>query len=527
MRIRLAILLLIGLSLAPFLASQILVAQKNMHTALAVAEQSVQLSLDRTEDLFADAKAELENLSATVALIDSLRFVSPEQCNRTLQQIVAAHERVKAIALLTPQGTAYCGSETSAVGMSFAERQYFQNSLRSEKIVWGDLQISKVNNLITVISARSVRHEGQLSFVVLVTLDVASMKQQTFQQFQLPVARALLMDGQGEILDQIVFDNKIPAFDASVLSLAQHADTGIVNRSVEGKNSTLVGVMKLPMAAGRVVFSIPTGQIYAAVHREMLEVVALGCLETLLIATFLLVALEVLVLRSLREITSFASLITAGNHSQRVKVRSPFSEFSILSSALNLMIDKLERASLTDALTGLANRRGLEIHLEQFERRLKRSDVGFSIAMIDIDHFKLFNDRFGHGTGDSVLQMVGEMLQGAVRPGEEIAARYGGEEFTLVLADANPDSIVERLEALRHSIEELKIPHPDSRHGHVTISIGYASVVSGGRLSEALERADLALYAAKGSGRNRVEGEPTESLVTADRQGCRFAEVPS
>ncbi|WP_370674949.1 diguanylate cyclase [Pleomorphomonas sp. PLEO] len=484
-----------------------------MRTALATAEQSVQLSVDRTEDLFVGAKAELENLSSTVALIDSLRFSSPEQCNRTLQKVVAAHERVKAIALLTPQGIAYCGSEAKAINLSFSERQYFKESSQSEGIAWGDLQISKVNNQITVVSARAVRYEGTISFVVLVTLDVASMKRQTFQQFQLPVAQAILMNGQGEILDKAVFDKEALPFDEQTLSQARLADTGIIIHGTQNKSSTLVGVMKLPMAAGRVIFSVPIGQIYTAAHREMVEVIALGCLETFLMAAVLLIALEFLVLRSLRQITSFASLITAGNHSQRVTTRSPFSEFAILSSTLNMMIDKLELASFTDALTGLANRRALEVHLDHCDESLESTGAGFSIAMIDIDHFKLFNDRFGHGTGDSVLQTVGKTLKTSVS-GEEIAARYGGEEFTLVLLDTCAGSVLNRLEALRHSIEELHILHPDSRYGHVTVSIGFALVVSGGRAQEAIERADLALYAAKKRGRNRVasQGESLPEL---------------
>lgn len=513
MRIRLAIFVLIGLSLAPFLISQISVAEKNMHAALDTAQRSVQLSLDRTEDLFVDAKAELENLSATVALIDSLRFGTPEQCNQTLRKIVQAHQRVKAVALLSPQGTAYCGSEAESLGLSYFERPYFLESLYSDGIVWGDLQISKVNNQVTVVSARAVRVEGKVAFVVLVTLDVASMKRQTFEQFQLHVSQAVLMNGRGEVLDRAVFDQGAQPFDEQTLDRARVMRTGITAFDTHDQNSSLIGVMKLPMAVGRLVFAVPIGQIYTAAHHEMVIAVVLVCLETLLIAVFVLTALELLVLRSLRRITAFASLITAGDHSQRVSVWAPFSEFAILSSTLNLMIDKLERASFTDSLTGLANRRALEAHLDRCDERLERTGAGFSLAMVDIDHFKLFNDRFGHGTGDSVLQMVGETLNSFVRAGEEMAARYGGEEFTLVLADTCAESVVDRLEALRRAIEKLDIDHPDSLHGHVTISIGFAVVGYGGRSQDALERADLALYAAKEFGRNRVEREPRPAQV--------------
>lgn len=516
MRIRLVILILIGLSLVPFLASQILVAEKNMQTTVSMAEQSLQLSLVRAEDLFGGVQTELENLSSTIALIDSLRYSSPELCGETLRKIAAAHGRIEAIALLTPKGVVYCASEPKAMGISLSERQYFADSLQSQGIVWGDLQVGKVTGQIMIPSARAVRHDGEVSFVVIVLLDIAALKKQTFQQFQLHVAQAALMNGRGKILDTEVFDQDAAPFDSPTLQRTGAVSTGVIVPATHNSHSTLLGVMKLPMADGRIVFAVPIGQIYAEARREMVAAVVLVCLETVLIAAFLLIALELLVLRSLRRITAFASLITAGNHSQRVALRSPFSEFAILSSTLNLMIDKLENASFTDALTGLANRRALEAHLDRCNERLETDGIGVSLAMIDIDHFKLFNDRFGHSTGDSVLQMVGETLKSFVMSGEEMAARYGGEEFTLVLSDTRAESIVNRLEAVRSAVENLDIVHPDSRHGRVTISIGFAVVHPGGRAQEALERADLALYAAKECGRNRVDREARPLSVSHD-----------
>lgn len=507
MRIRLVILILIGLSLMPFLINQILLAQKNMRGAVDMAEESLQLSLVRAEDLFTGAQTELGNLSSTVALVDSLRYVSPELCGQTLRKIADAYARVEAIALLTPQGTAYCASEPKALGVSLAERQYFTDSLNSQDIVWGDLQVSKVTGQVIIASARAVRHGGEVSFVVMVVLNVAELKDQTFEQFQLHVTQAALMNGRGDILDRIVSDEDRALFDDQTLDQVRSAGTGMIRPDTHNSASALIGVMKLPMADGRIVFFAPIGQIYAEARREMIAAIALTCLETLVIAAFLLAALELLILRSLRRIANFAGRITAGNHSQRVVVRSPLPEFAILSSALNMMIDTLENASFTDALTGLANRRALEIHFGRCDERLRKSGVGFSIAMIDIDHFKLFNDRFGHGTGDSVLRMVGETLRSFVSPGGEVAARYGGEEFTLILSDTRTENVAARLEVLRRAIQGLEILHPDSPHNRLTVSIGFSAARPDENARETLERADLALYAAKERGRNRIESE--------------------
>ena len=507
MRIRLVIFFLIGLSLMPFLVNQVLLAQKNMRNAVEVAEESLQLSLGRAEDLFFDAQAELENLSSTVSLIDSLRYVSPERCGQTLREISDAYARVEAIALLTPRGTAYCASNPKAFGISFAERQYFTDSLSSQGIVWGDLQVSKVTGKVAIVSARAVRRAGDVSFVVLVVLDVAALKGQTFAQFQLHVTQATLMDGKGDILDRTAFDKGVAPFDEATRERLRSAGTGIIRPETRDAVSTLIGVMKLPMADGRLVFSASIGQIYAEAHREMIAAIVLTCLETLVIAIFLLAALEFLILRGLRRIAQFAGRITAGNHNQRVVVRSPLPEFAVLSSALNMMIDTLENASFTDALTGLANRRALEAHFRRCDERRGQTCEGFSIAMIDIDHFKEFNDRFGHAAGDTVLRMVGETLRSFVACEGEVAARYGGEEFTLILSGAAGESVPGRLETLRRAIEDLEILHPDSPHEKLTVSIGFAIARSGGTAQETLERADLALYAAKQGGRNRVESE--------------------
>jgi hypothetical protein len=107
-----------------------------------------------------------------------------------LRKIAIAHGNVEAIALLTPEGMTYCGSEPRGVGVSLSERQYFANSLRAQGIVWGDLQVSKVTGRTIIASSRAIRHEGKVSFVVVVILDLAALKRQTFQQFQLHVARA-------------------------------------------------------------------------------------------------------------------------------------------------------------------------------------------------------------------------------------------------------------------------------------------------------------------------------------------------
>jgi two-component system cell cycle response regulator len=162
--------------------------------------------------------------------------------------------------------------------------------------------------------------------------------------------------------------------------------------------------------------------------------------------------------------------------------------------------DLLRHDVQIDALTSLLNRRALETSVAERCSARER----FGVLFMDLDHFKQINDRFGHDTGDRVLVAVAHVLRSALRPGD-IVARYGGEEFVALIAGAGPESARLVAERLRCSVEEMEaISRGPSR---VTLSIG-ATVYDPQRLVEApvdlLRRADVALYAAKRGGRNRV-----------------------
>lgn len=172
---------------------------------------------------------------------------------------------------------------------------------------------------------------------------------------------------------------------------------------------------------------------------------------------------------------------------------------------LNAAKSELERISLTDSLTGLANRRHFDQHLEQQWALAARQDRALSLVMIDIDNFKPYNDEYGHPEGDAALAHVAKALrQVATRP-MDLVARYGGEEFALVLPDT--DDPVELAESCRRRVESLALRHDYSDvAGVVTISAGVCTLrpAQTHSLKELAECADDALYQAKEEGRNRV-----------------------
>lgn len=187
-----------------------------------------------------------------------------------------------------------------------------------------------------------------------------------------------------------------------------------------------------------------------------------------------------------------------------------------LSEQLKKEKEVAERNSLTDGMTGLANRRYLDeqIMLEYF--RMKRTGEKLSIIMLDVDFFKLYNDAYGHLQGDECLKMVAKVLKTTIKRATDIAARYGGEEFVVLLPDTDEIGAIKVAETLRANVEAMKMEHKDSRISDVvTVSIGVAtfdkhSLVAPENL---VQKADEALYEAKNSGRNKVMPRAEELKV--------------
>ena len=166
--------------------------------------------------------------------------------------------------------------------------------------------------------------------------------------------------------------------------------------------------------------------------------------------------------------------------------------------------ETLRSQSIRDPLTGLFNRRYMEETLERELHRAARHQTLLGVLMIDIDHFKLFNDTFGHGVGDALLEELGSFLRANVRS-EDVPCRYGGEEFIIILPEANLEDTVRRANQLRQGIAGMKLQRHGKSIGPVTISQGVAGFPEhGASAGQLLQAVDAALYRAKRGGRDRV-----------------------
>ncbi len=176
---------------------------------------------------------------------------------------------------------------------------------------------------------------------------------------------------------------------------------------------------------------------------------------------------------------------------------------------------ELESQANTDRLTGLPNRRSFDSHLNREFRRLQRNHRGnqkngqIAVVIVDVDHFKLFNDTNGHLAGDACLKIIAESIRSCIMRAGDLACRFGGEEFILILPDTDEAGALVVSELVRAAIERIAFPHPSSPISSVvTVSVGAAAkdVVEGFDIDALIEEADRALYAAKRAGRNRVAG---------------------
>lgn len=186
-------------------------------------------------------------------------------------------------------------------------------------------------------------------------------------------------------------------------------------------------------------------------------------------------------------------------------------ELQLVSSSkqvteLKQNLDNVRKEAMTDGLTGLLNRKAFDKQIRESVAAAEEFKTPMVLMLLDIDHFKKFNDTFGHQVGDQVLRLVARTFTDNVK-GRDIAARYGGEEFAIILPETGLQSGLKVADILRRLVENKEVVNKANHEtlGRITLSVGVAEYKPGENISDLIERADRALYRAKRNGRNRVE----------------------
>jgi diguanylate cyclase (GGDEF)-like protein len=285
------------------------------------------------------------------------------------------------------------------------------------------------------------------------------------------------------------------------------APAPVVSRYRTGNGVEVLGACRAVPGVDLVVIREVEATLALTSIRELRNTVLLIALGgALLVAGFAWV-LVVRLIRPIEALIEGARAVSGGDYSHEVEVRS-HDEFGYLGAVFNEMTralrathSQLEQMARTDELTGLFNRRHLDVALDAELARARRDATPLGVLMLDLDHFKAFNDRFGHPEGDARLRAVADLLRGHLRPTDTVA-RYGGEEFMVLLPGSPREESVRIAERIRRRLGELRT---EAANAFTTGSFGLATwPEDGATATELIAAADAALYEAKRRGRDQI-----------------------
>jgi diguanylate cyclase (GGDEF)-like protein len=459
----------------------------------------------------------------------------PANCNQYLADLTTNIPWIRDLSIANDDGQIKCSTQPLALGLNVSDRLHFQNALNAREFALSDYMINRSNDVPSVVATYPIiKDDGVLSGVVMAVINLQWIGDLAATAAQHSGAAVLLLDSAGSLVagsaDQQAYIGK--RFAGSELTRQMLAnDSGTL--TVPGLDGVqrIFAYVRVPWTQARLAVGLDESAVHAGIDHEIdiayLQLIVFG-LFVLLIAWF---GGEQLVVRPIRSLVRTATRFGRGDLHVRATQEPWVAEFAPLAAALDDMAAKLaareeelqianrhldELASL-DGLSGLANRRGFDREIEREWQKAAESHTPLALMMVDIDHFKLFNDRYGHVSGDTCLRAVGETLSLVTLEEAVLVARYGGEEFALLLPGLDIHRAVALAEEARQAIEDLMINHSESPIGHVTISLGVESMVPEKFQSYAnlIEAADGALYAAKRRGRNAVVAHMTVPLRAA------------
>ncbi len=413
------------------------------------------------------AEAQLEVINSTRALLQVVArayitlTLRGQSCTSFLAGFATDVPWIKGLSIVGPDGRITCSTRPYAVGLDVSDREHIQTARRTREFVLSDYLIERTNNQPSIIAAYpTLGTDDSVNAIILAPVDLKWLGRLASVVEQRTGAAAYLIDGQGTVLagfqgrDQLV--GRRFADHPLVRDVLSRSDGTVTTNGLDGVRR-IFAFMRLPGTETRIVIGLDEREVLSRIEREIgiayLQLVLFGLL-TLMVAWF---CGERLIVKPIRALARTAGRIGRGDLEARLAPENWATEFAPLAAALADMAMKLaererelrsanrhlEELASIDSLSGLANRRSFDERFKaewHHSTELKRP---IGLLMIDVDHFKLFNDRYGHLKGDHCLRRIGEALASLSRGNADFAARYGGEEFVLLLANANYQSATE------------------------------------------------------------------------------------
>ncbi len=459
-----------------------------------------------------------------------------ETCNLYMKDLVADMPWIKGMSIVGSDARIKCATLPSAIGLDMTERPHYWEAIRTRDFVVSDYVVGRATRTPAIIALYPVQAlDPEVNAVIVASVDLQWVSMLVASLERRPGSTVMLVGANGTVL---AGDRQTDALvgtsvrDSGLLrDIGERAEGTTTIAGPDGIRR-IYGFVRVPSSDARLLVGVSETEVLRHVDREILvsylQVGFFGLL-VLLLAWF---GGERLIVDPIRSLARTATRLGRGDLGARTERQVWAKEFEPLTAALNDMAQKLaerdgelraanqhlEQLASIDPLSGLANRRGFDARLAAVWQRAGKLSRPVGLLMIDVDHFKLFNDRYGHVEGDVCLRRVGKLLMDATGSVDDMPARYGGEEFALLLPGVSADKALDAAERLRRAVEELCIAHADSPLGQVTVSVGVAALTPqlGEEAEQLVEAADAGLYAAKRRGRNAVVTHGAVRLMDTD-----------
>ena len=500
----------------------------NKKITLAYAEFSriAQHSADGQREVISS----VETVLKSAAYIHASREGAGRNCDLLRASLPVNVPWIRNLMIAGKDGRVQCATHDTLGGLDLSDRAYFKQAQQALDIVFSDFLLAKSDNEPIMSAAYPVSAiDAKSDSVIVAGVNLAWMSKIMSDLDDRPGILAVLVDGAGIVLaaaagqNNIIgrpLDNVPPLSAIATRAIGPDQAAGSPEFVTENGSRRTVTFARIPGTQSRLIVSVDEAVVAADINREIRTAylqLGLVCLFVLLGALF---AAQKLIIEPIDMMVAIAKRFGHGEWSVRAAHRRLPAEFAPLACAFNAMAaqlaerereliasnDRLTVMASIDMLSGLANRRGFQSRLDFEWMKARQYNGELSLLMIDVDHFKLFNDTYGHPEGDACLSRLGETLAGIAAETAGFAGRYGGEEFCLLLPNTDVSRALEIGEMARVAVQNLAMPHATSSHQRVTVSVGVACARPNDNQhpGDLIEAADASLYAAKRRGRNAV-----------------------
>lgn len=543
-RARLAVLAV--LLVAPLMFDRIRSLEDTRARQIALASEEYANITQHSADTQREVISSVETMLKSAAYIRASGGIG-RSCEILRASLPSNLPWIRSIMIASKDGLVQCSTLNMQVGLNLSDREYFRKAQTTRDFVFSDYLFGKTNGRPMMMAAYPVAAiNPEEDSVVVAGINIDWLSKIMSNLGGRPGISSLLVDSAGVVIaapsDQTSMIGRpldsVPLMAAvAEKALTSDAPTGSLSFTASDGSRRAISFSRISGTQSRLIVSIDEATVTAAINREIRTAyLQLGfvCLFVLLGA---LIGAEKLIIHPIEVMTGMARRFGEGDWSARVAGSRLPAEFMPLARAFNAMAaqlsqrerelvatnDRLTVMASIDMLSGLANRRGFQSRLDFEWLKAQQTNSELALLMIDVDHFKLYNDTYGHPEGDACLTRLGEALANIAADTMGFAGRYGGEEFCLLLPNTGPLKALEIGETVRATVQGLALPHITSSYETVTVSVGVAATLPSDsqQPGDLVEAADAALYAAKHRGRNTVVEHGFAKLV--DEAGMAMA----